>query len=176
MLGNMINYDLTKIKALVFDVDGVLSAETIQMSDEGVLMRSLNTKDGYALRLAVTEGLHVAIITGAHEDAIRRRYEGLGIHDIFLASSVKTDSLQKLLQKYGLSREEVLYMGDDIPDFGMMRQVGLPCCPRDAAPEIRDICLYVSHRAGGYGCVRDVIEQVLKAQGKWMANEKAFSW
>ena len=172
----MINYDLTKIKALVFDVDGVLSAETIQMSDEGVLMRSVNTKDGYALRLAVTEGLHVAIITGAREEAIRRRYEGLCIHDVFLGSSVKTANLQKMLEKYNLSLDEVLYMGDDIPDYEVMCQVGLPCCPADAAPEIRDVSLYVSHRCGGQGCVRDVIEQVLKAQGKWMANAKAFSW
>ena len=172
----MINFDLTQIKALVFDVDGVLSAETIQTSDDGVLLRSVNTKDGYALRLAVTEGLHVAIITGAREQAIRRRYEGLGIFDVFLGSSVKTEVMQKFLDKYGLSADEVLYMGDDIPDYEVMRQVGLPCCPCDAAPEIRDISLYVSHRSGGQGCVRDVIEQVLKAQGKWMANKDAFSW
>jgi len=167
---------LTKIKALVFDVDGVLSCETIQMNNEGVLMRSLNTKDGYALRLAVTEGLHVAIVTGAREGSIRRRYEGLGIHDVYLGSSVKTDKMSLFLEKYSLSPDEVLYMGDDIPDYEVMRQVGLPCCPRDAAPEIREISLYVSHRYGGQGCVRDVIEQVLKAQGKWMANKEAFSW
>ncbi len=172
----MINFDLTKIKALVFDVDGVLSAETIQMNDEGMLMRSLNTKDGYALRLAVSEGLHVAIITGAHEEAIRSRYEALCIQDVFLGSSVKTDSLKKLLQKYDLKTDEVLYMGDDIPDYEVMKLVGMPCCPRDAAPEIREISLYISHRDGGYGCVRDVIEQVLKAQGKWMASAEAFSW
>ena len=172
----MINYDLTQIKALVFDVDGVLSAETIQTGDDGVLMRSVNTKDGYALRLAMTEGLHVAIITGAYEEAIRRRYEGLGISDVFLGSSVKTEVMQKFLEKYGLSADEVLYMGDDIPDYEVMKQVGLPCCPADAAPEIRDISLYVSHRSGGMGCARDVIEQVLKAQSKWMANKEAFSW
>ena len=172
----MINFDLTKIKALAFDVDGVLSAETIQMNSEGMLMRSLNTKDGYALRLAVSEGLHVAIITGAHEEAIRRRYEALCIQDVFLGSSVKTDSLKKLLEKYDLKAEEVLYMGDDSPDYEVMKQVGMPCCPRDAAPEIREISLYISHRDGGHGCVRDVVEQVLKAQGKWMANAEAFSW
>ena len=161
----MINYDLRKIRALVFDVDGVLSAETIQMNNDGVLMRSLNTKDGYALRLAVTEGLHVAIITGARDEAIRRRYEGLGIRDVFLGSSVKTDSMQKLLDAYELS-----------PDEEVMQMAGLPCCPRDAAPEIRDISTYISHIDGGQGCARDVIEQVLKAQGKWMANKEAFSW
>ena len=172
----MINYDLTKIKALAFDVDGVLSAETIQTNNDGVLMRSVNTKDGYALRLAVTTGLHVAIITGAREEAIRRRYEGICIQDVFLGSSVKTEKLRQLLDKYQLSLDEVLYMGDDIPDYEVMKMVGLPCCPADAAPEIREISRYVSHRSGGYGCVRDVIEQVLKAQGKWMADEKAFSW
>lgn len=172
----MIGYDLQMIKALVFDVDGVLSAETIQTNNDGVLMRSVNTKDGYALRLAVTEGLHVAIVTGAHDEAIRRRYEGLNIPDIYLGSSVKTEKLRLLLNKYNLSADEVLYMGDDIPDYEVMRQVGLPCCPCDAAPEIRDISLYVSHRNGGQGCVRDVVEQVLKAQGKWMANKEAFSW
>ena len=172
----MIDYDLTKIKALAFDVDGVLSAETIQTNDEGLLMRSVNTKDGYALRLAVNNGLHVAIITGAREEAIRRRYEGLCIKDIFLGSSVKTEKLRQLLDKYQLSLDEVLYMGDDIPDYEVMKMVGLPCCPADAAPEIREISRYVSHRNGGYGCVRDVVEQVLKAQGKWMADDKAFSW
>ena len=172
----MIDYDLTKIKALAFDVDGVLSAETIQTNDEGLLMRSVNTKDGYALRLAVNNGLHVAIITGAREEAIRRRYEGLCIKDIFLGSSVKTEKLRQLLDKYQLSLDEVLYMGDDIPDYEVMKMVGLPCCPADAAPEIREISHYVSHRNGGNGCVRDVVEQVLKAQGKWMADDKAFSW
>ena len=172
----MINYDLTKIKALVFDVDGVLSTGTIQMNDEGVLMRSVNTKDGYALRLAVTEGLHVAIITGAHEISIRHRYEGLGIRDIFLGSSVKTVALQRLFEKYGLSADEMLYMGDDIPDYEVMKAVGLPCCPADAVPEIRGVSRYISHLCGGQGCVRDVVEQVLKAQGKWMANTDAFIW
>ena len=172
----MINYDLRKIKALFFDVDGVLSSEVIQTNGEGELMRTVNTKDGYALRLAVIEGLHVAIITGARDEAIRRRYEGISIPDILLGSSVKTVRLQQMLDKYGLSPEEVLYMGDDIPDYEVMKQVGLPCCPSDAAPEIRDISLYVSHRAGGQGCVRDVVEQVLRAQGKWMKDEKAFSW
>ena len=172
----MINYDLTKIKALVFDVDGVLSAETIQMSDEGVLMRSVNTKDGYALRLAVTEGLHVAIITGAREEAIRRRYEGLCIHDVFLGSSVKTANLQKMLEKYNLSLDEVLYMGDDIPDYEVMQRCGCPCCPADSASEIKEISTYISPVMGGYGCGRDVIEQVLRAQGKWMADRHAFGW
>ncbi len=172
----MINYDLKKIKALVFDVDGVLSQETICVDTEGALLRTANTKDGYALHLAKNLGFHVAIITGAWEESILSRYKDIGIEDVFLASSVKTDVMQRFLAKHHLTKDEVLYMGDDIPDYEVMQQVGLPCCPRDAAPEIRDICLYVSHRDGGRGCVRDVIEQVLKAQGKWMANKEAFCW
>ena len=146
----MINYDLKKIKALVFDVDGVLSAETIYLHPNGEPMRTVNIKDGYALQLAVKCGLHVAIITGGNTEAVRKRYEGLGIKDV--------------------------YMGDDIPDYEVMRLCGLPCCPADAAPEIKETAVYISHRNGGYGCGRDVVEQVLKAQGKWMAHEKAFGW
>ena len=151
----MIGYDLTKIKALVFDVDGVLSTETIRMDATGALLRSTNTKDGYALRLATMSGLHVAIITGANDESIRLRYRAIGVEDVFLGSAVKTDSLQKLMGKYNLSADDVLYMGDDIPDYEVMKQVGMPCCPRDAAPEIRDICLYISHRDGGCGSVRE---------------------
>lgn len=172
----MINYDLKRIRALFFDVDGVLSAETISQGADGEPVRTVNIKDGYALRLAQMSGLHVAIITGAHPEAIRRRYELLGINDVFLSCSVKTVTYDKLKAKYGFADDEVIYMGDDIPDFEIMRRVGCPVCPSDAAPEIKDISVYVSHLRGGYGCARDVIEQVLKAQGKWMADEKAFGW
>lgn len=172
----MINYDLKKIRALVFDVDGVLSQETICTTTAGELLRTTNTKDGYALRLASMSGLHVAIISGGREEAIRLRYSKIGVEDIFLGSSVKTEKFTQLLEKYHLAADEVLYMGDDIPDYEVMKLVGLPCCPRDASPEIREISTYVSHKDGGKGCVRDVIEQVLRAQGKWMADEKAFRW
>ena len=172
----MINYDLTKIRALFFDIDGVLSAETIAQGDDGQPMRTVNIKDGYALRLAQMMGLHVAIITGAKVEGIRRRYEGLGITDVFLGCSVKTDTYALLKVKYGLKDEEILYMGDDIPDYEIMQLVGCPVCPADAAPEIKDISIYISHLRGGYGCGRDVVEQVLKAQGKWMADKKAFGW
>lgn len=172
----MIDYDLKKIKALFFDVDGVLSAETIGMDANGDPMRTVNIKDGYALQLAVKAGLHIAIITGGKIEAIRKRYEGLGIKDIFLGAAVKTKEYQLLLDKYQLSPEEVLYMGDDIPDYEVLRLVGLPCCPADAAPEIKQICKYISHRNGGYGCGRDVVEQVLKAHGKWMSHSEAFGW
>ena len=172
----MINYDLTKIRALCFDVDGVLSAETVPMDSMGNPLRTVNIKDGYALQLAVKMGLHLAIITGARVESVRHRYEGLGIPDVHIACSVKLHTYEAFKQKYGLSDEEVLYMGDDIPDYEVMQRCGCPCCPADAAPEIRQSSIYISHLRGGYGCGRDVVEQVLRAQGKWMADEKAFGW
>ncbi len=172
----MIDYDLTKIKALCFDVDGVLSAQTVAMDSEGVPLRTVNIKDGYAIQLAVKMGLHIAIITGATVESVRKRYEGLGVQDIFIGCALKIETYRAFCEKYGLRDEEILYMGDDIPDYEVMRQCGCPCCPSDAATEILQSSLYISHLAGGMGCGRDVIEQVLRAQGKWMADPKAFGW
>ena len=172
----MINYELTKIRAIVFDVDGVLSAETITMSADGEPLRTVNIKDGYALQLAVKLGLRIAIMTGANTQAVRRRYEGLGIMDVHTGCAVKIRTYDEFLQKYGLADDEVMYMGDDIPDLENMRRVGCPVCPADACPEVKAASLYVSHLRGGYGCGRDVIEQVLRAQGKWVMNDVAFGW
>ncbi len=172
----MINYELKKIRAIVFDIDGVLSAETIPMDTEGTPCRTVNIKDGYAIQLAVKMGLHIAIITGARVDAIRVRYEGLGVKDIFIGASVKMQVYDELIRKYGLQDEEIIFMGDDIPDYEVMQRCGCPCCPADAAAEIKQISTYVSPWQGGYGCGRDVIEQVLRAQGKWMADRHAFGW
>ena len=172
----MINYELTKIRAIVFDVDGVLSAETITMSADGEPLRTVNIKDGYALQLAVKLGLRIAIMTGANTQAVRRRYEGLGIMDVHTGCAVKIKTYDEFLQKYGLADDEVMYMGDDIPDLEIMRRVGCPVCPADACPEVKAASLYVSHLRGGYGCGRDVIEQVLRAHGKWVMNDVAFGW
>ena len=172
----MITYDLNRIKAIIFDVDGVLSAETINLSIEGEPLRTVNIKDGYAIQLAVKLGLRIVILTGAKTEGVRVRYERLGVEDIFLGCAVKVKTYDELLQKYGLKDEEVMYMGDDIPDLEIMRRVGCPVCPKDACPEIKEVSVYVSHLKGGYGCGRDVIEQVLRAQGKWVMNAKAFGW
>lgn len=172
----MINYDLKKIKALAFDVDGVLSRQTIVLHPSGEPMRTVNIKDGYAIQLAVKMGLHVAIITGGRSEAVRKRYEGLGVPDVYLGCAVKITTYDAFLEKYGLRDEEVLYMGDDIPDYEVLARCGCPCCPSDAVPEIRSVSLYISHYAGGEGCGRDVIEQVLRAQHKWMSDRKAFGW
>lgn len=172
----MINYDLSKIRAIIFDIDGVLSSETINLSAEGIPLRTVNIKDGYAIQLAMKIGIRIVILTGANVPSVRVRYEGLGVEDIYLGCGVKIKTYEEFLQKYGLSDEEVMYMGDDIPDLEIMRRVGCPVCPKDACPEIKDVSCYVSDRIGGHGCGRDVIEQVLRAQGKWVMNAKAFGW
>lgn len=173
-----INYDLSRIKALAFDVDGVLSATVIPMSTEGEPMRTVNIKDGYALHLAAKLGIPLAIITGGRTEAVRKRFLALGIPaaDIYLASSVKIHDYRDFRDRHQLRDEEILYVGDDIPDYEVMRTCGLPCCPKDAAPEIKSVARYISHCAGGQGCGRDVVEQFLKVKGLWMADERAFGW
>lgn len=169
-------YDLSKIRGLVFDVDGVLSLNTIPMDAEGQPLRTLNIKDGYAIQLAVKKGLEVGIITGGISEVIRKRYEYLHVQHIYIGASYKMRELHDFMQRTGLQPDEILYMGDDIPDYEVMRFVGLPVCPADAAPEVKDISRYVSPRYGGEGAARDVIEQVLRAQGKWMDDAVAFGW
>lgn len=171
-----IDYDLKKIKAFAFDVDGVLSPSTIPMSPEGEPLRMVNIKDGYAIQLAVKCGYRIAIITGGTSLAVKRRYEGLGVTDIFQGSSKKLPVLTAWMETQRLNPEEVVYMGDDIPDLHAMRYVGLPCAPHDACSEARQTALYISPFGGGYGCGRDVIEQVMKAKGEWMKDAEAFGW
>lgn len=172
----MINYDLKEIKAIIFDIDGVLSSETITLSSEGEPLRTVNIKDGYAIQLAMKLGLRIAIMTGAKVTSIRKRYEGLGVEDIYIGCSVKIETYETFLHKYGLTDKEIMYMGDDIPDLEIMRRVGCPVCPKDACPEIKEVSIFVSDRIGGHGCGRDIIEQVLRAQGKWIMDKKAFGW
>ncbi|MBR3010623.1 MAG: HAD-IIIA family hydrolase [Prevotella sp.] len=172
----MINYDLTRIKAIIFDIDGVLSAQTVLMDNNGDPLRSVNIRDGYAIQLAQKMGLRIVILTGARTESVRKRYEYLGVEDIYLSCAVKVKAYEELKAKYGLSDEEIIYMGDDIPDLQVMNRVGCPCCPADACHEVKAASTYVSHVIGGHGCGRDVIEQVMRAQGKWMADAKAFGW
>lgn len=172
----MINYDLSKIRAVVFDVDGVLSAQTIPLHPSGEPMRTVNIKDGYAIQLACKAGLRIAILTGGTTESVRLRYEHLGVEDIMMGSAVKLRDYERFLAKYGLSDDEVAYMGDDIPDYEIMCRCGCPCCPSDACPDIKAVSLYVSRVPGGCGCGRDVIEQVLRAQGKWLSGSEAFGW
>jgi 3-deoxy-D-manno-octulosonate 8-phosphate phosphatase (KDO 8-P phosphatase) len=136
----------------------------------------VNIKDGYAIQLAMKLGLRIVILTGGKTKSVRIRYEGLGVEDIYMGCAVKIETYDEFLKKYGLTDEEVMYMGDDIPDLEIMRRVGCPVCPKDACEEIKDISVYVSDKIGGHGCGRDVIEQTLRAQGKWVMNAKALGW
>jgi 3-deoxy-D-manno-octulosonate 8-phosphate phosphatase (KDO 8-P phosphatase) len=166
---------LKAIKAFVFDVDGVLSSPEVYLHPTGEIMRSMNTKDGYALQHAVKQGYPIAIITGGNTDSVALRFKGLGITDIYLASSYKMDDFKDFLFKYDLEPVEVLYMGDDLPDLEVMKKAGVPCCPSDAVEEIKSVAQYISPFGGGKGCVRDVVEQVLRLQGRWNDGEP-FTW
>jgi len=172
----MINADLTQIKAIIFDVDGVLSKQTVTLGQDGEPLRTVNIRDGYAMQYAVKCNLLLAIISGAKTEAIRYRYERLGIKDVVLGADVKVKFYKEFKRKYGLKDENVIFVGDDIPDFEVMRMCGLPCCPADAAHEIKEISKYISSAIGGEGVARDVLEQVLKAQNLWMKDSTAFGW
>ena len=158
---------MPQISTFIFDVDGVLTDGSVYVHTNGELVRKMNIKDGYALKSAVDAGFKVCIISGGSNEGVRTRLKGLGITDIFLGAHNKIEQYEELLKKYNLNPENILYMGDDIPDYPVMKMVGLPCCPGDAAQEIQQVSKYVSQKDGGKGCVRDVIEQVLKVQGKW---------
>jgi len=166
---------LTRVKAFIFDVDGVLTDGSVTLMPDGEQVRVMNIKDGYALQLAVKKGYKVAIISGGRSEMVRKRLNGLGITDVYLGISDKTDTYKEFIEVNGISPDEVLYMGDDMPDYEVMKRVGVPTCPKDAVHEIKDLCMYVSQQKGGKGAVRDVIEQVMKVQGKWMETE-GFVW
>ena len=170
-----IDFDLTKIKTFVFDIDGVLSAQSISMSPDGEPMRTINLHDGYAINIAVKSGYGVAIITGGDSQAVHKRYSALGVKHIYMKSSIKINDFKHLLKNTDYKAEEMVYVGDDIPDYEVMQQVALPIAPADAAPEIKNISKYISPKKGGDGVARDIIEQVLRAQGNWMHKE-AFGW
>ncbi len=164
---------LEHITTFIFDVDGVLTDGTIVLTTDGQMLRNMNIKDGYALKTAVQQGYNVCIISGGTNEGVRVRLKGLGITDIYLGATHKTEQLDEYFDIYNIKPENVLYMGDDIPDIPAMKMVGLPCCPQDATTEVKEISKYVSHKQGGKGCVRDVIEQVLKVQGNWNGHFEA---
>ncbi|MCW3789021.1 KdsC family phosphatase [Plebeiibacterium sediminum] len=159
--------DLKKVKAFAFDVDGVLSAQIIPIHPNGEPMRTANIKDGFALQFAVKLGFPVAIITGGKTEAVKKRYLDLGVQDVYMGASDKIVQFNDWITKRNLSPENVLYMGDDLPDFPVMKVVGVPVCPADAVEEIKSLCKYISHKNGGEGCARDVLEQVLRVHNMW---------
>ncbi len=166
---------LLKIKALIFDVDGVLSEDTSPIGEDGVPVRTTNVKDGFAIRNAVNMGYKVAIITGGNAQRVKLRYEKVGIQHIYMAIGNKVEVLEQFAKEQSLNMDEILYMGDDLIDVRVMEMVGFPCCPSNACNEAKEVSVYISDKMGGKACVRDVIEQVMRAQETWL-NEKAYSW
>jgi len=173
----MSNYKalLTEVDTFIFDYDGVMTDGKLILQHEGNPLRSANVKDGYALQLAVRLGYRVVIISGGISRSVENRFEALRIKDVFLGVSNKLEILNSYIAENHLDPQKMVYMGDDIPDYKVMQEVGIPCCPADASEEIKNISIYISDKKGGDGCVRDIIEQVLKVQGKWMTKE-GFSW
>lgn len=166
---------LPQITTFIFDVDGVLSSNMVGLFPGVEPVRTANIKDGYAMQLAVKKGYRLIIITGGKSEAVEERYRKLGLTDVYMGASVKMNNFEEVVKKYYLSMDEIMYMGDDIPDLQVMNKVGVPCCPADAVPEIKNASVYVSDKEGGMGCARDIIEQVLKAQDNWLDNT-AFGW
>ena len=158
---------IKQIKAFVFDVDGVLTDGIVHVTEAGEQLRQFNIKDGYALQLAVKRGYKIAVITGGRSEGVRLRLKGLGITDIFMFVDSKVQVFNQFLADKQLSASQVLYMGDDIPDLQVMQLSGLPVCPADAVEDIKTISEYISPKDGGKGCVRDVLEKVLKIQNQW---------
>lgn len=158
---------LNNVSTFIFDVDGVLTDSSVHVTPTGEMLRIMNIRDGFAMKAAVESGYHVCIISGGNNEGVRIRLKNLGITDIHLATPDKVATFKEYTELYNINPEKVLYMGDDIPDYHVMQLVGLPTCPQDACPEIKAISKYISHKKGGKGSVRDVIEQVMKVQGKW---------
>ncbi len=166
---------LRDITTFVFDFDGVFTDGTVFLMPPSDFVRTMNVRDSYAVQYAVKKGYRIAIITGGNSETVKERMAYLGVQEVFLRASDKLPVLDQFLGTHGLKPENVLYMGDDLPDYPVLEKVGLPCCPFDAAEEIKSIVQYISPFSGGKGCVRDVIEQTLKVQGQWF-DRSALHW
>lgn len=157
-----------QVHTFIFDVDGVMTNGQVLVTEQGELLRSMNIRDAQAIKMALEEGFRILILTKGKSQGVLLRLRDLGIQDIVYGIQNKLKAYEEFLDAYDLDEEGILYMGDDIPDFEVMRRVGLPTCPADSVPEIREICHYISPLKGGEGCVRDVIEKVMKLNGVWI--------
>ena len=159
---------LKEITTFILDVDGVLTNGKILVTSKGKMLREMNTKDGFIIKYALDKGFKIFIISGGTNKGVKERLKDLGIKEIFLGEYTKKDTYEKLIKKYNLKKDEIVYMGDDIPDIPVMKKIGVPCCPNDAVPDVKQISIYISKKNGGQGCVRDIIEQTLRVQNKWL--------
>lgn len=167
---------LPKISTLIFDVDGVLTDGTVTVMPNGEQLRSLSSKDGFAIQLAIRKGLRICIITGGNSQSVKQALQKLGIEDVYLKVARKIDTYDDIKVMYDLKDEEIMYMGDDLPDYEIMKTVGISACPSNAVREILDISKYISDSPGGKGCARDIIEKVMRAQKMWMENTNDLTW
>lgn len=162
-----INYELGKVRGIVFDVDGVLSPATVTIGPDGVPRRMANLRDGYAMVQAVKSGLWLAIISGGDEESVRKRFEIIGVQDIYLGAGDKLPLLHEWMGRRGLRAEEVIYVGDDVPDVAPMRAAGLAVAPCDATPDAYMAAGHITRAAGGYGVAREIIEEIMRDRGTW---------
>ena len=160
--------NLKNIEAFIFDVDGVLTDGKLLISETGELLRSMNVKDGFAMKFAIDNGFKIGIISGGTNEAVRKRLSDLGIEEIHLKSHNKIVPFNNFKDKYELQAENILVMGDDIPDIPIIKAAGIGCCPQDAVQEVKNSSDYISQKSGGMGAVRDIIEQVMKIHKKWI--------
>ena len=163
---NQLEY-FAQIEVFVFDIDGVMTNNEVLLLEDGELVRKMNIRDGLALKMAIQHDFRVAVISGGYSHGVRKRLESLGIEDLYLGVKNKLEVFESFIELYNIDPGKVLYMGDDLPDYPVLRRVGLPTCPVDAAPEVIEVSQYISPLKGGAGCVRDVIEKVLRLKGKW---------
>ncbi|RFM27092.1 KdsC family phosphatase [Deminuibacter soli] len=164
-----------QVTTFVFDVDGVLTDGKLMLLPGGVMARAMNTKDGYALALAIKQGYHIFVISGGNSPEVQDRLNKLGVKEVFMKVENKLERMHQLMEQYQLTRDEVLFMGDDVPDYECMLASGIACCPEDAVPDVRNIAQYTSPRKGGDGCARDVIEKVMKLRGHWTIDTSVSS-
>jgi 3-deoxy-D-manno-octulosonate 8-phosphate phosphatase (KDO 8-P phosphatase) len=164
----MFKEDLKRVTAFVFDMDGVFSRQEMNITPKGELIRTACARDGYAVMYCIQKAYTVCIISGGSAPGVRERFERLGVRDIYLDVENKVEALNDFIIRRKFELKNLMYMGDDIPDYNVMKMVGIPVCPADACEEIKAISRYISDMPGGMGCVRDVISQVLKAKGEWM--------
>lgn len=163
------------IRTFIFDVDGVLTTGSVLVTEEGHMLRSVNIKDGYALQHAVKQGYNIAIISGGNSKGMYHRFNGLGINEIYLGQKSKTEAFEKVLQTFGVEAQNVAYVGDDMPDYPVLKLAGLSCCPADAAQDVQAICQYKTQALGGQGVARELLETAMKLHGTWW-NEDTHAW
>ena len=159
---------LSNITTFVFDVDGVFTDGSVLITSDGELLRKMSVKDGYAVKYAISKGYKIAVISGGMQENVRKRLNSLGVEDVYLKAFDKIGILEKFTKEKKIDLKNILYMGDDNPDIKVLKVVGISTCPSDASVDVKSVCDYISPKEGGYGCVRDVIEQVMRIHNKWI--------